>query len=181
MTYLGIFSGMGGGQIIFSAISSITIQLVGQKAALHLHNQAFANLMRAPMSFFDTTPIGRILNRFSRDQDVIDAALGDTFRTTAVLFTTAIFTFVMIAIISPWFLVPFAPIMFMYYHTQNMYRNCSREIKRLDAIARSPLYAHFSETLTGLSTIRAYQEEKRFISGNENKMDYNNRGICLIH
>lgn len=92
----------------------------------------------------------------------------------------SLFTLALIAIVSPWFIVPFLPILVLYYRTQLYYRNCSREIKRLDAIARSPLYSHFGETLTGLSTIRAYAEQERFIAGNESKLDQNNQGMPAL-
>jgi ABC-type multidrug transport system fused ATPase/permease subunit len=69
---------MGVGQIVMIGVAAVVIQLVSQQAALELHARAFRNLMRAPMSFFDTTPIGRILNRFSRDQVWITCLLART-------------------------------------------------------------------------------------------------------
>lgn len=177
--YLGIYGALGASQVILTVCATVTVAFVGQRAALILHDRAFANLLRAPLSFFDTTPIGRILNRFSKDQDVIDAMLPETFRMCIMMITMAIFTFAVIAIVSPWFLLPFIPIMIVYYRTQKYYRHASREIKRLDAIARSPLFAHFSETLSGLSSIRAYREQERFITANQEKLDQNNRAYYI--
>ena len=84
-------------------------------------------------------------------------------------------TFGLIIYATPFFAVPLLPLLVMYYYIQLYYRRTSREIKRLDSIARSPLYAHFSETLSGLATIRAYKEQTRFVAGNDRLMDLNNR------
>ena len=86
-----------------------------------------------------------------------------------------ILTLTIIAMVSPYFLIVFIPILLVYYTTQAYYRVSSRELKRLDAILRSPLYAHFSETLTGLSTIRAYRAQPRFITVHERRLDMNNQ------
>jgi ABC-type multidrug transport system fused ATPase/permease subunit len=177
--YLGILGALMVANAFLTGLSSTLVAFIGTRSAHNLHMISFASLMRAPMYFFDTTPIGRILNRFSKDQDTIDNLLPESFRMVLTMFCSAIFTCVIIAVVSPWFLVAFFPIAWLYYRTQDFYRNASREIKRLDAISRSPLFAHFSETLTGLSTIRAYAEEDRFIQGNQNKIDHNNRANYL--
>ncbi len=149
------------------------------QAALHIHDTAFANVMRAPVSFFDTTPLGRVLNRFSRDQDVIDNVIPETIRVNLTLIIAIVACFVVISTVLPLFLIALVPIVLLFYRTQGFYRSSSREFKRLDALARSPLYAHFSETLTGLPTIRAYQEQDRFITGNEMRLDQNNQALYL--
>lgn len=148
-------------------------------AAKYLHNSAALNVLRAPMSFFDTTPLGRILNRFSRDQDTIDNQLYETLRITITLFVTGIFTFAVIAVVNYYFIIPFIPIIYLYYLIQAYYRSTSRELKRLDAISRSPIYAHFAESLAGLASIRAYNDQKRFISLNQKYLDSNNQVYYL--
>ena len=127
------------------------------------------------MSFFDSTPLGRITNRFSRDQDTIDTAMMDSFRMTFSMIISLICTFAIMIYVQYWFLFGLIPIMFLYYWVQTYYRASSREIKRLDAITRSPLFAHFSETLTGLSTIRAYRQQELFVKNNQDRMDANDR------
>ena len=103
----------------------------------------------------DTTPIGRIINRFSKDMDGIDNTLGDTYRQFALTLATSISTFVLICYVSPFFIAPMVPVLVLYYFVQWTYRTTSRELKRLDSLSRSPLYSNFGETLTGLPTIRA--------------------------
>ncbi len=104
-----------GYSVLFALFISITLGVCVSSAlatyhvACGLHDTSFLSLMRAPVFFFDTTPLGRILNRFSRDQDVIDNQLGDYFRMTVNTGFGAIFTFILLAIVSPYFLIPFVP------------------------------------------------------------------------
>jgi ATP-binding cassette subfamily C (CFTR/MRP) protein 1 len=105
----------------------------------------------------------------------------DTLRMIFFMGLSVLATFVMICYVTPWFLIPLAPVLWVYYIIQKRYRETSRELKRLEAIARSPLFAHFSETLTGLATIRAYRAQNTFIEGNEARMNGNNRSYyCLV-
>ncbi len=76
----GIYAALSMGQVILALISTIVPAWMGVRAAVELHNRSFAAVLRAPMAFFDTTPVGRIINRFSRDQDTIDSLLMDTLR-----------------------------------------------------------------------------------------------------
>jgi ATP-binding cassette subfamily C (CFTR/MRP) protein 1 len=138
--YLTIYGSFAAVAVIFTSTAMVFISVSAQSAALMLHNNAFSSLMRAPMTFFDTTPIGRIINRFSRDQDVIDNQLGDTIRMTLTTGIQACFTFILISTVTPYFLICCLPIFFLYFRTQNRYRTCNREIKRISAIALSPMY-----------------------------------------
>lgn len=78
---------------------------------------------------------------------------------------------------TPWFGVALAPLAYVYYRILNYFREVSRETKRLESLSRSPVYAHFSETLGGLSTIRAYGEAARFVSEFDSKLDENIRAV----
>jgi ATP-binding cassette subfamily C (CFTR/MRP) protein 1 len=142
--YLGIYAALGIGQCIFAGLGTMFSAYQGVQAALELHNRSFQSVMRAPMSFFDTTPIGRIINRFSRDQDVIDSLLMDTLRMIVFMAMAVLSTFIMILIVTPWFGIPLVPVLVVYWYVQRNYRWTSRELKRLESISRSPLYAHFS-------------------------------------
>lgn len=129
--------------------------------------------MRSPMSFFDTTPTGRILNRFSKDIDIIDTAIPATIRDWMSCFLQVIAAIVMIGLATPLFLVVIIPVAVAYYFIQKFYVPTSRQLKRLESITRSPIYAHFSETLSGLSTIRAYGASRRFVNESDEKIDHN--------
>jgi ATP-binding cassette subfamily C (CFTR/MRP) protein 1 len=108
------------------------------------------------MSFFDTTPLGRILNRFSKDVDVIDNVLPMVMRFWMVMFFAVLSVFIVISYSTPLFLAIALPIAILYYFVQRFYVATSRQLKRIESVTRSPIYTHFSETITGQSTIRAY-------------------------
>ncbi|KAI8804246.1 P-loop containing nucleoside triphosphate hydrolase protein [Cladochytrium replicatum] len=168
--YVGIYLGFG----LFGALATYAFGLFfafsGARAARTLHEAAFKQIMRSPVGFFDTTPLGRIINRFSKDQDAIDNTIGDTFRMFANTLATAVSTFISIIYVTPWFAVPLLPLLVMYYYMQWMYRSTARELKRLDSLTRSPLYAFFGESLVGIATVRAYREQTRFINRNESNI-----------
>lgn len=88
---------------------------------------------------------------------------------------------IFISIIQPYFLAGMVPLMGVYFVIQKFYRTSYIEMQRIDATTRSPIYAHFSETLTGVETLRAYGFEERFALSNERKVDYNHRCACLRH
>lgn len=109
----------------------------------------------------DTTPLGRILNRFSKDVDVIDNVLPMSMRFWIMMFFNAIAVVIVISYSTPQFLYVVAPLAIIYYVIQKFYVATSRQLKRIESVTRSPIYTHFSETITGQSTIRAYREEQR--------------------
>ncbi|XP_006811395.2 ATP-binding cassette sub-family C member 8-like [Saccoglossus kowalevskii] len=150
-TYVGFVLLAISCQIIFSIL-----------AAKHLHKALLWNIFHAPMRFFDTTPTGRILNRFSSDTQMIDQKLWMTFNGLFQYSLQCISAIIVNIVVSPIFLVGIAPLVVLYYMILRYFVSTSRELQRLDNITRSPIYQHFSETLSGLSTIRAYRCEERF-------------------
>lgn len=86
---------------------------------------------------------------------------------------------ILIAIVLPWFLIAVFTISAVYLWAAMFYRASARELKRLDAILRSSLYSHFSESLSGLATIRAYGEQERFLKDNQKRVDVENRAYWL--
>jgi len=141
--------------------TSIIFAIGCLRAARDLHHKLLGNTLKLPMSFFDVTPLGRILNRFSKDIDVIDAHLPMTMRLWMMMFFEALSVLVVISYSTPWFLAVALPMVILYYFIQKFYVATSRQLKRIESITRSPIYSHFSETITGGSIIRAYGEEQR--------------------
>ena len=176
---MGIYAGLGVSLTITFFTSGATVGLLTQYASRTLHRRAIATVMRAPMSFFETTPLGRIMNRFAKDIDTIDNTVSDSMRMFLMTAANVIGAFVLIAVIIPWFLVAVGAIMVLYYFLSLYYRASARELKRLNAILRSSLYAHFSESLTGLATIRAYGETERFRKESEDRVNTENRFVCV--
>ncbi|KAL6591713.1 P-loop containing nucleoside triphosphate hydrolase protein [Neocallimastix sp. 'constans'] len=179
LTYVIIYLGWSGLKGIAEVLFGVIICYTGLIAAGKIHRDAIARVMSAPISFFDTTPLGRIINRFSKDQDSVDGILIESIQSFLSCFAVTLSTLFLIIYATPIFLVALIPLLLIYYLMQEYYRNTSREVKRLDSLARSPLYANFTETMNGLSTIRAYREQGRFIDISDNLMDNNNRPCIL--
>ncbi|KAJ2771619.1 hypothetical protein IWQ56_001711 [Coemansia nantahalensis] len=140
-------------------------------SSTRLHALAFERVLRSPMAFFDTVPLGRILNRFTRDIDSADLALCDFFRQFYQNVGRSIGAFVTIALIVPIVLAPLIPLTVVSWGLVYIYLRTSVEVQRIAAISRSPLYAHYAETLQGLSTIRAHNAQHRFVAKADQALD----------
>ncbi|XP_066928579.1 ATP-binding cassette sub-family C member 4-like [Clytia hemisphaerica] len=127
----------------------------------HLHDAMFTSILKAPIYFFNTHPVGQILNRFSRDTHLVDEELPwilcDALR--ILLLLLAIVTINCFSV--PYILIIVIPLFVIFVKLRTYYMNIGREVKRLDAVARSPLYTHLSATLSGISTIRAFGLQNR--------------------
>ncbi|CAK7896814.1 metal resistance protein Ycf1p [[Candida] anglica] len=172
--YLGIYFGLG---LLSSSLSLAQNCIMWIFCTIHgskrLHNNMAVSVLRAPMSFFETTPIGRILNRFSNDVYKIDEILGRVF---GMFFSNSIkvmFTIVVICFSTWQFTFMLAPIAILYVYYQQYYMKTSRELRRLDSVSRSPIFANFQESLNGVSIIRAYGQQERFQYLNESRIDRN--------
>ncbi|KAH8293076.1 hypothetical protein KR044_000492 [Drosophila immigrans] len=172
--YLGVYGAFGFGQGVFAYISVVIVYVGGLRAAKIIHNDLLRLVMRGSVCrFFDITPLGRILNSFSGDMDVIDEELPGTVDSLMTFLWMVLATIVVISISTPIFLVVIVPIGFIYYFAQRFYVATSRQLMRLESVSRSPIYSHFGETVTGVSTIRAYTVEDRFIEESDHKVDKN--------
>ncbi|KAF9956927.1 hypothetical protein BGZ72_002340 [Mortierella alpina] len=179
-TYIGIYVAWTLAQLLFVFIAATLLSYAVIKTANNLHDAAFKQVLFSPLAFFDTTPLGRILNRFSRDVDTLDNVLWSTLYESFITVVTLMGTMVLIIIIFPWLLLAIAPLMGLYYAISVYYRSTSREVKRLDSNMRSHLYAYFSECLTGLPTLKAYNMVHKAILKNEYRIDLNNRPYYLF-
>ncbi|KAJ3207721.1 Multidrug resistance-associated protein 1, partial [Entophlyctis luteolus] len=173
--YIWPYLALGICQSTVIIIFSIVVAVGGTVAAKSLHQDALSRVMHSPSQFFDTNPLGRVLNRCSRDQDVIDNTLPDAFRMFFLSFGTVVSTFALVSYSTHgWFLLALVPLLVVYYYIQAIYRSTARELKRLDALTRSPLYSHINESMTGVNTIKAYREDARFIRKTDALIDQNN-------
>ncbi|KAI9208345.1 P-loop containing nucleoside triphosphate hydrolase protein [Polychytrium aggregatum] len=180
--YMGIFAGLGLLQSCALLLYSCLVAIGSIQSAKNLHGLALNGVFGSAIRFFDTTPIGRIINRFARDQDSIDTAIGDAARLLFYSILTLISSFlVIIYFTKAWFLVVLVPMMVLYFFIQRLYRTSTRELKRIESLTRSPLYAHISESMSGLSTIRAYKDESRFIEKTEALIDLNLSPALLMY
>ncbi|CAL8118382.1 unnamed protein product [Orchesella dallaii] len=171
--FLGVYGGLGFGQGFAILAGSFVMAIGTLKSASNLHWKMLQRVLKAPMSFFDVTPSGRIVNRFAKDVDVCDSTLPFNFRLWLNSFFGVASTIFVISYSTPIFTAVFVPVSILYYFVQRFYVSTSRQLRRLESVTRSPIYSHFEETLTGSSTIRAYSEQDRFILDSELKVDYN--------
>ncbi|KAJ2233989.1 hypothetical protein IWW45_003763 [Coemansia sp. RSA 485] len=174
-TYIWVYALLGGMQFIWFCLFALLLVVTVYKSSKWFHQRALQRVLCSPMSFFDTTPLGRILNRFTRDIDSLDLALCDFFRQFYQNISRSIGSFVSIAILIPIFFAPLVPLFALSWALIYFYLRTSVEVQRVAAISRSPLYAHYTEMLQGLSTIRAFDAQIRFISKAEKTLDNANK------
>ncbi|XP_028966466.1 multidrug resistance-associated protein 1 [Galendromus occidentalis] len=170
---LGVYAAWGVGETIAALVASISLNLIALQGGRVLHERMLERILRSPMSFFDTTPMGRILNRFSKDIDTADITMRFNLRMVVQQFFRTLASLVLISMQTPIFLALALPLVVIYFVVQKYYIACSRHLKRIESTSRSPVYVHFSETLTGSSSIRAYGAEKRFVDISNMKTDIN--------
>ncbi len=160
---LYIYGGLVGGAFVLSIIRAAVFLNVLLNSSMHLHNSMLSAVLKAPVLFFDTNPVGRVLNRFSRDIGIMDELLPDTFLDAVQLVLFCIGSVVLPSILNPWIILPAIPLMIIFILIGRYYTKTSRDLRRLEGINRSPVLSHFSDTLNGLVTIRAYKKEDVFI------------------
>ena len=174
--YIGIYFAFGIGGAALVVVQTLILWIFCSiEASRKLHERMAYAIFRSPMSFFETTPSGRILNRFSSDIYRVDEVLARTFNMLFVNSARAFYTLVLVVVSTPIFVALIIPLGAVYLYIQRYYLRTSRELKRLDSISRSPIYAHFQESLGGITTIRAYRQQNRFALENEWRVDANLR------
>ncbi|KAF9466028.1 multidrug resistance-associated ABC transporter [Collybia nuda] len=177
--YMAVYAALGVAQAIFSFTLSFAFALASLIASFNLFKAALSGVLRSPTSFFDTTPMGRILSRLSKDQDTLDTELAMTQWQFLSTFSSVLGTVALVFYTFPLLGIIFAPMAVLYYLVALYYRRSSVETKRLDSLMRSTLYASYSETLTGLSTIRAYRAQEKSVISAEQGLDLENRAYYM--
>lgn len=128
-----------------------------------IHDSALEGVLAAPLRFFDSTPMGRVLNRFARDMEAVDDHLSWNFEQSFKSLSQTLASLVLILSVMPLIVLVLVPVLAIYYRLQRDYRRAAREAKRLESISRSPRYAHFKELVTGLDVIHGYGREQFFV------------------
>ncbi|KAJ2809166.1 hypothetical protein H4R20_000345 [Coemansia guatemalensis] len=145
------------------------------RASSEIHDNMLTSVMRSPMSFFDVTPIGRIINRFSSDLARLDDMLPRSIFDITNTFTKIAAAAIVISYTTPLILLLVPPLLIFYRKDQQRFLYSSRELRRLESTTRSPIIAHILESINGMSTIRAYGQQSRFLIENENRLALNIR------
>ena len=161
---LTIYGLLVGAAFIFLVIRAFGFYLVCVRCSERLHDRMVEAVLHAPVFFFDSNPVGRIMNRFSKDVGSMDEVLPKTFLRSIQLILLLLMTILVPTVTNPWVLLVFTPIAVLTGLWSRYYLKTFRELQRLESICRSPVYSHISETLDGLDTIRTRNKEGDFVS-----------------
>ncbi|NWX72918.1 ABCC8 protein, partial [Alca torda] len=148
--------------IVLCLVTSIAVEWTGLKVTKKLHSALLNKIILAPMRFFETTPLGSILNRFSADCNTIDQHIPATLECLSRSTLLCVSALAVISYVTPMFLIALVPLAIMCYFIQKYFRVASRDLQQLDDSTQLPLLSHFSETVEGLTTIRAFRYEAKF-------------------
>jgi len=159
--------------IVLTPLAAVSLELVTLMASKNLHKKLIASVLSAPLKYFDCTPVGRILNRLSADMNVIDEKLTGSFEGLLFCALHVIGGIVMNSIFVPYFIIPIVPVFILFVIVQRFFIASCRELQRLECVTRSPVLAHISQTLSGLTTIRAFGAQTRFVGECFEKIDAN--------
>ena len=162
-TTLAIYGCLVSASLTLCLFQSCGFHFVSLRCSEHLHDKMVLAILQAPVLFFDSNRVGRILNRFSKDVGCLDELLPKTFL-SSIQYSLLVFASVVVPTATyPWLLllvVPFAGL-FLYISTYQL--KTSRELKRLESICRSPVFSHITETLNGLDTIRTRGKQTDYV------------------
>ncbi|KAM3176296.1 hypothetical protein ACTXT7_006791 [Hymenolepis weldensis] len=179
--YLSIYGGIIGANLFFTIFRSVLFAFAGLHAATAIHENMLDAVLQGELHFFDTTPVGRLLNRFSSDVGTIDDNLPFIFNILLDIIFDLLGSLVVSCLAIPAIVILCLPLIFVYWSVQRVYRAAARDLRRIlrdyrkidfhrfirtieirESITRSPLYAHFTETIGGLVVIRGLRKEDDF-------------------
>ncbi|XP_044137451.1 ATP-binding cassette sub-family C member 9 isoform X3 [Bufo gargarizans] len=166
--------------IALCLITSLTVEWLGHTAAKNLHDNLLKKIILAPIRFFDTTPLGLILNRFSADTNIIDQHIPPTLESLTRSTLLCLSAIGVISYANPMFLIALLPLGVAFYFIQKYFRVASKDLQELDDNTQLPLLCHFSETAEGLTTIRAFRHESRFKQRMLELTDTNNLAYLFL-
>ncbi|CAF1302261.1 unnamed protein product [Adineta steineri] len=180
-TNMYVYLGLTLGTLIISLLRAQYYFYLILSGSNSLHNSMLKGLLYTSLRFFESNPSGRILNRASKDQQVIDELLPMTLFDAIQCLSMTVGSLVIIGIINPWVLLILIPILPSFWYLRRFYLRSSRQIKRLESVTRSPVYALFSSSLNGgLSTIRAFNVQDDFVQLFIERVDTNSRAFFIV-
>ena len=178
--YLGVYALLALLYVLISMLREGLIFWGSLVASWKLHERLLESVTRAKFKFFDSTPLGQLMNRFSKDVEAVDQEVAPIAVGVVGCLTSVITIIILISVITPGFLIAGVFITAVYFAIGAFYLRSSVDLKRLESVQKSPLYQQFGETLSGVTTIRAYGHEQRFIKDNLNRVDTHNRPFIYL-
>ncbi|KAK7392326.1 hypothetical protein VNO78_20760 [Psophocarpus tetragonolobus] len=173
--FISIYAIIAAVSVVLIVLRSYAVTVLGLKTAQIFFSQILLSILHAPMSFFDTTPSGRILSRASTDQTNVDVFIPLFLNFVVAMYITVISIFI-ITCQNSWptafLLIPLAWLNIWY---RGYFLSSSRELTRLDSITKAPVIHHFSESISGVMTIRAFRKQKEFFGENIKRVNANLR------
>lgn len=158
-----IYGGLVCAAVLLFVIRAVLLFETLVSSSKRLHDKMTIAILKASVLFFDTNPVGRIMNRFSSDMAIVDELFPYVFvdMVQLVLYSAASVMFA--CALNVWIIFAVVPLLMVFFRVARLYNKTFRELRRLEALNRSPLFSHFSDTLEGLATIRAYNKEAGFL------------------
>lgn len=178
--YLGIYVALALFYVLISMFREALIFWGSLVASWKIHERLLESVTRAKFKFFDSTPLGQMMNRFSKDVEAIDQEVAPIAVGVVGCLTSVITIIILISVITPGFLLAAIVISAIYFGIGSLYIKSSVGLKRLESVQKSPLYQQFGETLSGITTIRGYGHERRFVRDNLSRVDKHNRPYIYL-
>ncbi|GLB44359.1 putative ABC transporter transmembrane region [Lyophyllum shimeji] len=169
--YVGIYAAIGLANGLTSVCSTIAQYTGALRASRILFRQLLVTVVRATFRFHDTTPQGRMLNRFGKDVETIDSSLAGSLQAVNSSLANFFASIITVAVVFPWFLLPAVFIGLAYRELAIGYLNTGRDLRRMESNTRSPIFSDFGELLEGIVTVRAFSAERRFLDNLHRKID----------
>ncbi|SCV71041.1 BQ2448_3803 [Microbotryum intermedium] len=161
--YLGIYCFLSLLAVVLSTLQWFVLYVGSLRASDRIYRIILKAILRAPLRFFDTQALGRLLNRFGKDTEAVDSQLPDNFGRALMFGLGVITTLNVIASVAPTFLIGFGIVGIAYWWHARLFAKNARELRRLDSVAKSPLYSIYGEAVAGVSVIRAFGSGARFM------------------
>ncbi|KAJ3080533.1 hypothetical protein HDU99_008120, partial [Rhizoclosmatium hyalinum] len=178
--YLSLY-GIVGGLCMISIFTRLMILNFGIiRAARAIHEAMLKKVLRAPLRFFEVTPLGRVMNRFTKDLSSVDWEVGNSTGSLVFFIVQCAIVIGTVSTVLPALFLFLIPLCYVYIRIGQYYIRTSRSLKRIDSVARSPIFSHFSETLNGVTTIRAFNELTRFTEESSRRFNVSNRATYYL-
>ncbi|XP_041011923.1 ABC transporter C family member 10-like isoform X2 [Juglans microcarpa x Juglans regia] len=164
---------IGLASILFLLGRSLCTVALGLKASETLYSQLLDSLFHAPMSFYDSTPLGRILSRVSSDlsNTDLDVPFSLIFSVSSSINTCS--ALVVLAVVTWQVLFVSIPMIYLTIRFQRYYHASAKQLKRINGTTKSLIASHLAESMAGAMTVRAFEKEEGFLAKNLDLIDTN--------